>query len=88
MQLTGYMFKNAEYRMSLTRSLKGYPRLPAPATLAVGNNTITLSVRECHLPMYTQLSLFSYSYAHSIYTKTYVYTEGHEGMGQGAGCDQ
>ena len=23
MQMTGYMFKNAEYRMSLTRSLKG-----------------------------------------------------------------
>jgi hypothetical protein len=23
MQITGYMFKNAEYRMSLTKSLKG-----------------------------------------------------------------
>jgi hypothetical protein len=23
MQITGYMFKNAEYRMSMTRSLKG-----------------------------------------------------------------
>jgi hypothetical protein len=27
MQMTGYMFKNAEYRMSFTRSLKGLPRL-------------------------------------------------------------
>lgn len=28
MQITGYMFKNAEYRMSLTKSLKGLPKLP------------------------------------------------------------
>jgi len=43
MQLTGYMFKNAEYRMSLTRSLKGFPRLPAPATISDGNTTVYLS---------------------------------------------
>lgn len=42
MQLTGYMFKNAEYRISLTRSLKGYPRLPAPATINTGNTTLYL----------------------------------------------
>lgn len=28
LQMTGYMFKNAEYRMSLTRSLKGVSSLP------------------------------------------------------------
>eukprot|EP01039_Chlorochromonas_danica_P011208 gene11208-12500_t len=33
MQITGYMFKNAEYRMSLTRTLKGLPKPPPPATL-------------------------------------------------------
>lgn len=32
MQITGYMFKNAEYRMSLTQSLKGVPRLPSSGT--------------------------------------------------------
>ena len=31
------MFKNAEYRMSLARSLKGLPRLPAPAVVSQGN---------------------------------------------------
>lgn len=40
MQMTGYMFKNAEYRMTLTRSLKGLPRLPAPASLNKGNITV------------------------------------------------
>jgi hypothetical protein len=39
MQMTGYMFKNAEYRMSLARSLKGLPRLPAPAAVSQGNVT-------------------------------------------------
>eukprot|EP00596_Hydrurales_sp_CCMP1899_P010435 CAMPEP_0119037652 /NCGR_PEP_ID=MMETSP1177-20130426/6139_1 /TAXON_ID=2985 /ORGANISM="Ochromonas sp, Strain CCMP1899" /LENGTH=322 /DNA_ID=CAMNT_0006999229 /DNA_START=137 /DNA_END=1105 /DNA_ORIENTATION=+ len=28
MQMTGYMFKSAEYRMNFIRSLKGFPRLP------------------------------------------------------------
>jgi hypothetical protein len=37
MQLTGYMLKNAEYRMSLTRSLKGLPRLPESTMLTQGN---------------------------------------------------
>lgn len=37
MQMTGYMFKNAEYRMSLTRSLKGLPRLPSQAAIQQGN---------------------------------------------------
>jgi hypothetical protein len=31
MQMTGYMYKNAEYRMSFTKSLKGLPKL-IPAT--------------------------------------------------------
>jgi Protein of unknown function (DUF760) len=43
MQMTGYMFKNAEYRMSLARSLKGLPRLPAPATVNQGNVTFNPS---------------------------------------------
>lgn len=43
MQITGYMFKNAEYRMSLTRSLKGLPRLPSAATVTSGNVTIVPS---------------------------------------------
>lgn len=42
MQLTGYMFKNAEYRMSLTRSLKGFPRLPPAAAVSDGNTTLYL----------------------------------------------
>jgi hypothetical protein len=37
MQITGYMFKNAEYRMSLTKSLKGLPRLPSPSVMQTGN---------------------------------------------------
>jgi hypothetical protein len=43
MQMTGYMFKNAEYRMSLTRSLKGLPKLPAAATLNRGNLSMAVS---------------------------------------------
>jgi hypothetical protein len=35
MEVTGYMLKNAEYRMSLTRSLKGLPRLPPAAAVTV-----------------------------------------------------
>ena len=42
MQLTGYMFKNAEYRMSLTKMLKGLPKLPAPAELSNENSTFSL----------------------------------------------
>jgi hypothetical protein len=37
MQVTGYMFKNAEYRMSLTRLLKGLPRLPPSSVVSQGN---------------------------------------------------
>lgn len=37
MQLTGYMLKNAEYRMSLTRSLKGLPKLPVSTVIQKGN---------------------------------------------------
>eukprot|EP01038_Epipyxis_sp_PR26KG_P009844 gene9844-13242_t len=40
MQITGYMFKNAEYRMSLTRMLKGLPRLPAATQIIKGNVTV------------------------------------------------
>ena len=41
MQITGYMFKNAEYRMTLTKQLKGLPRLPAPVLIKKGNVTIS-----------------------------------------------
>ena len=41
MQITGYMFKNAEYRMTLTKQLKGLPRLPAPVIVRKGNVTIS-----------------------------------------------
>lgn len=34
------MLKNAEYRMSLTRTLKGLPKLPSETTLKQGNITI------------------------------------------------
>jgi len=34
MQVSGYILKNAEYRMTLTRSLKGLPRLPTPPARA------------------------------------------------------
>lgn len=37
MQITGYMFKNAEYRMSFTKSLKGLPRLPVSTVMQKGN---------------------------------------------------
>ena len=37
MQITGYMFKNAEYRMSLTRMLKGLPKLPLATVISQGN---------------------------------------------------
>ena len=45
MEVTGYMFKNAEYRMSLTRSLKGLPRLTTGARVSnsEGNTSISLS---------------------------------------------
>lgn len=43
MQMTGYMFKNAEYRMSLTRSLKGLPKLPAPSEIKKDNVTFVPS---------------------------------------------
>lgn len=39
MQLTGYMLKNAEYRYSLTKSLKGMPRLPESSVMRQGNFT-------------------------------------------------
>lgn len=47
MQLTGYMFKNAEYRMSMTRSLKGLPRLPPAQTVSTSgpNGTASLVIR-------------------------------------------
>ncbi len=45
MEVTGYMFKNAEYRMSLTRSLKGLPKLTSGASVSNsdGNSSISLS---------------------------------------------
>ncbi len=43
MQITGYMFKNAEYRMSFTRSLKGYPKLPNEAQIGDGNTTMSMT---------------------------------------------
>ena len=43
MQITGYMFKNAEYRMSFTRSLKGFPKLPSEAQFGDGNITMTMT---------------------------------------------
>lgn len=40
MQITGYMFKNAEYQMSMTSRLKGLPKLPS--TIGnLGNLTFT-----------------------------------------------
>jgi hypothetical protein len=44
MEVTGYMLKNAEYRMSLTNALKGMPRLPAIPRVenAEGNASIAL----------------------------------------------
>lgn len=46
MQITGYMFKNAEYRMSLTKSLKGLPKLPKPAEVKSGNITFSATTIE------------------------------------------
>lgn len=46
MQMTGYMLKSAEYRMSLTRSLKGLPKLPPQATINQGNVTINPTRRD------------------------------------------
>lgn len=43
MQMTGYMFKNAEYRMSLTKALKGLPTLPPPSSIKTENSTLTPS---------------------------------------------
>lgn len=40
MQITGYMFKNAEYRMSLTKSLRGLPKLPELSSIKQGNFTL------------------------------------------------
>ena len=44
MQLTGYSIKNAEYRMSLTRSLKGLPRLPPPAAIPLNQGNMTIGL--------------------------------------------
>ena len=43
MQLTGYMLKNAEYRMSLTRTLKGMPKLPEQSMIRKGNFSASAS---------------------------------------------
>lgn len=40
MQMTGYMFKNAEYRMTLTRSLRGLPKLPPTSYMKQGNISV------------------------------------------------
>jgi len=44
MQMTGYMLKNAEYRMSLTRSLKGLPRLPPSAEISDNDGNVTIGL--------------------------------------------
>lgn len=44
MQLTGYSIKNAEYRMSLTRSLKGLPRLPPPAAIPLNQGNMSIGL--------------------------------------------
>jgi hypothetical protein len=46
MQITGYMFKNAEYRMSMTKLLKGLPKLPKPAEVKSGNVSINANAIE------------------------------------------
>ena len=38
MQITGYMFKNAEYQMSMTKMLKGLPRTIEKAVAKQGGN--------------------------------------------------
>lgn len=40
MQMTGYMLKNGEYRMSLTRTLKGLPKLPERSSLKAANVSV------------------------------------------------
>ena len=37
------MISHKEYRMSFTRSLKGYPKLPSSASISNGNSTIKLT---------------------------------------------
>lgn len=47
MQITGYMFKNAEYRMSLTKSLKGesvYGRMPSLLTCVKMNTSVAMGL--------------------------------------------
>lgn len=47
MQMTGYMLKNGEYRISMTRQLKGLPKLPPASSVTVGNVSISpLSSRD------------------------------------------
>lgn len=41
MQMTGYMLKNAEYRISMTRALKGLPKLPPERKVSFGNVTVS-----------------------------------------------
>jgi hypothetical protein len=43
MEVTGYMLKNAEYRMSLTSALKGLPRLPTGQALQDGESGTSIS---------------------------------------------
>ena len=43
MQITGYMFKNAEYQMSMTKLLKGLPKLPEKSVINKGNTTFQSS---------------------------------------------
>lgn len=41
MQMTGYMLKNAEYCISMTRALKGLPKLPPSSKVSRGNLTVS-----------------------------------------------
>lgn len=41
MQMTGYMLKNAEYCFSMTRALKGLPKLPPSSKVSRGNLTVS-----------------------------------------------
>jgi hypothetical protein len=58
MQMTGYMFKSAEYRMNFIRSLKGFPRLPAQSVI---NNP-----EVCKNPMY---DCYDQAATHDCYKK-------------------
>eukprot|EP01031_Cornospumella_fuschlensis_P025965 gene25965-31355_t len=49
MQMTGYMFKNAEYRMSLTKSLRGLPKLPPPAKVTPASTSTPISLPAASL---------------------------------------